>query len=349
MVRTTSPICSRRRAGGLITTSTPSPSTLSSKSVTKAATSISASFSVSSPVISQSIHTSLSFTPPPYVLSTSPRSAAKPSSLVIGQRRQPDPDGARIDPELVGQLVASRWSTPARRPVDRTGSAAERRSWRRRAPREASGGASPGRARDGRARGRACTSARPGAGSRLERDDAGREVDLPRRPRGSSLDHDADRPDVVERLPRVVVLHARHRIAGFGQRCPVLVAAILESSSLVPATSTQLVAAPGSADRRLVMRRVQSSEQDLAQRRAEHRVVREGLGGDSVRCSCRTCGYPMDSSAAAATRSGGTPRPAASDSIALIPIEVSGSLRSDSTRERDSRRPAASAFAEMSA
>ena len=43
-------------------TSMPSPSTLRSKSVTSAATSISASAPRSSPVISQSIHTSLSFT-----------------------------------------------------------------------------------------------------------------------------------------------------------------------------------------------------------------------------------------------------------------------------------------------
>ena len=46
-----------------MTTSTPSPITFSSKSVTRAATSISASAPRSSPVISQSIHTRRSFTP----------------------------------------------------------------------------------------------------------------------------------------------------------------------------------------------------------------------------------------------------------------------------------------------
>src|SRR5690349_17866974 len=48
--------------GGLMTMSTPSPSTLRSKSVTSAATSISASAVRSRPVISQSIHTSRSLT-----------------------------------------------------------------------------------------------------------------------------------------------------------------------------------------------------------------------------------------------------------------------------------------------
>ena len=66
MVRTKSSICSSASAGGLTITSTPSPSTLRSKSVTRAATSISASAPRSRPVISQSIHTSRSFTPAPY-------------------------------------------------------------------------------------------------------------------------------------------------------------------------------------------------------------------------------------------------------------------------------------------
>ena len=57
MVRTTSRICSSAASGGLMTTSTPSPSTLSSESVTSAATSTSASATRSSPVISQSIQT----------------------------------------------------------------------------------------------------------------------------------------------------------------------------------------------------------------------------------------------------------------------------------------------------
>ena len=55
--RTTSPICSSAVAGGLMTTSTPSPSTFSSESVTSTATSTSASGTRSSPVISQSIQT----------------------------------------------------------------------------------------------------------------------------------------------------------------------------------------------------------------------------------------------------------------------------------------------------
>ena len=66
MVRTKSSICSSASAGGFTSTSMPSPSTLSSKSVTRAATSISASAPRSSPVISQSIHTSRSFTLEPY-------------------------------------------------------------------------------------------------------------------------------------------------------------------------------------------------------------------------------------------------------------------------------------------
>ena len=55
--RTMSRICSSAAAGGLITTSTPSPSTVSSESVTRAATSTRASVRRSSPVISQSIQT----------------------------------------------------------------------------------------------------------------------------------------------------------------------------------------------------------------------------------------------------------------------------------------------------
>ena len=62
MLRTKSSIWSRDSCGGFTTTSTPSPRTLSSKSVTSAATSISASARRSRPVISQSIHTSRSFT-----------------------------------------------------------------------------------------------------------------------------------------------------------------------------------------------------------------------------------------------------------------------------------------------
>jgi hypothetical protein len=62
MSRTNSTIWSIASAGGLITMSMPSPSTLRSKSVTSAATSIRASAPRSSPVISQSIHTSRSFT-----------------------------------------------------------------------------------------------------------------------------------------------------------------------------------------------------------------------------------------------------------------------------------------------
>ena len=57
MPRTNSPICSSARWLGLITRSTPSPSTLSSASVTSAATSISSSLIKSSPVISQSTQT----------------------------------------------------------------------------------------------------------------------------------------------------------------------------------------------------------------------------------------------------------------------------------------------------
>jgi hypothetical protein len=55
--RTTSRICSSAVAGGLTTTSIPSPSTVSSESVTSAATSTSASETRSRPVISQSIQT----------------------------------------------------------------------------------------------------------------------------------------------------------------------------------------------------------------------------------------------------------------------------------------------------
>ncbi len=66
MLRTKSIICSSAAAGGLMTMSTPSPSTLSSESVTSAATSTRASASRSRPVISQSIHTRRSFTPAPY-------------------------------------------------------------------------------------------------------------------------------------------------------------------------------------------------------------------------------------------------------------------------------------------
>src|SRR5690349_1479149 len=62
MSRTKSSICSSASAGGAITTSTPSPSWLSSKSVTSAATSMRASFSRDSPVISQSIQTMRSLT-----------------------------------------------------------------------------------------------------------------------------------------------------------------------------------------------------------------------------------------------------------------------------------------------
>ena len=61
MPRTKSPICSSARLLGLITKSTPSPSTLRSASVTSAATSISSSLIKSSPVISQSTQTSRSF------------------------------------------------------------------------------------------------------------------------------------------------------------------------------------------------------------------------------------------------------------------------------------------------
>ena len=59
--RTTSGIEASASAGGRITTSTPSPSTFSSESVTRAATSTSASSVSESPVISQSIHTMRSF------------------------------------------------------------------------------------------------------------------------------------------------------------------------------------------------------------------------------------------------------------------------------------------------
>ncbi len=62
MVRTKSVICSSASAGGFTIRSMPAPRTLRSKSVTRAATSISASARRSSPVISQSIQTSLSFT-----------------------------------------------------------------------------------------------------------------------------------------------------------------------------------------------------------------------------------------------------------------------------------------------
>ena len=62
MLRTNSTIWSSASGGGLMTMSTPSPSTLRSKSVTSAATSIRASASRSSPVISQSIQTSRSVT-----------------------------------------------------------------------------------------------------------------------------------------------------------------------------------------------------------------------------------------------------------------------------------------------
>src|SRR6478609_42445 len=61
ILRTTSTIWSIDSCGGLMSTSTPSPSTFSSKSVTRAATSTSASSVMLSPVISQSIHTSRSF------------------------------------------------------------------------------------------------------------------------------------------------------------------------------------------------------------------------------------------------------------------------------------------------
>ena len=57
MSRTKSPICASADSGGRMTTSTPSPSWFSSKSVTRAATSISASSTRDSPVISQSTHT----------------------------------------------------------------------------------------------------------------------------------------------------------------------------------------------------------------------------------------------------------------------------------------------------
>src|SRR5699024_9132371 len=59
--RTKSPMVSRASCGGLITTSTPSSRMLSSLSVTRQATSMSASRSRSRPVISQSIHTRQSF------------------------------------------------------------------------------------------------------------------------------------------------------------------------------------------------------------------------------------------------------------------------------------------------
>ena len=55
MSRTNSSIWSSAAAGGLMTTSTPSPRTVSSKSVTRAATSTSASVRRDRPVISQSI------------------------------------------------------------------------------------------------------------------------------------------------------------------------------------------------------------------------------------------------------------------------------------------------------
>ncbi len=61
IARTTSGIVSRARSGGRMTMSTPSPSTFSSESVTRAATSMSASSDSERPVISQSIHTMRSF------------------------------------------------------------------------------------------------------------------------------------------------------------------------------------------------------------------------------------------------------------------------------------------------
>ena len=61
MSRTKSSICSSASAGGLMTRSTPSPSWLSSKSVTSAATSMRASCARERPVISQSIQTIRSF------------------------------------------------------------------------------------------------------------------------------------------------------------------------------------------------------------------------------------------------------------------------------------------------
>src|SRR3954454_11523674 len=64
MSRTRSSICSTASGGGLMTTSTPSPRTVSSKSVTSAETSMRASRARLNPVISQSIHTSRSFTRP---------------------------------------------------------------------------------------------------------------------------------------------------------------------------------------------------------------------------------------------------------------------------------------------
>src|SRR5262249_36555549 len=62
MSRTTSTMPSRTSSGAWMTRSTPSPRTVSSGSVTRAATSMSRSRPRSSPVISQSIHTSTSDT-----------------------------------------------------------------------------------------------------------------------------------------------------------------------------------------------------------------------------------------------------------------------------------------------
>src|SRR5665648_95536 len=59
--RTNGIICSSASAGGVMTASTPSPRTLSSESVTTAATSIRASLTMSRPVISQSTQTMRSF------------------------------------------------------------------------------------------------------------------------------------------------------------------------------------------------------------------------------------------------------------------------------------------------
>ena len=57
MVRTKSSICSSAASGGRMTTSTPSPRTLSSSSVTRTASSMRASWTRSRPVISQSTQT----------------------------------------------------------------------------------------------------------------------------------------------------------------------------------------------------------------------------------------------------------------------------------------------------
>ena len=85
MPRTTSTIWSSAAAGGLMTTSTPSPRTLSSESVTSAATSTSASCSRDRPVISQSIHTSRSLRS---VMGANPRRQVRarcPSSADYGK------------------------------------------------------------------------------------------------------------------------------------------------------------------------------------------------------------------------------------------------------------------------